>query len=285
MFANFSYNVSPNADDPNGGGGGGGGGGASSNMPIGVVVPFAGSTIPANWLLCDGTEYRPDADYKDLFNVIGFSYGANPASTQITAGSYVFTIDSNQITIQQNSQTNTFVYAGSYVKLSGFTASTGPDINGAIVYINSAPPINTSGTGFYFGTFVQPIAGLGTGVAGGILNRFSIPLPDLRLSTPVGAQAGTIALGSFGGSATTTINVDNLPEHKHGVLGAAGEGFTSFSSNGVGYGASGSIASTLGSQTKTDATVYSTSNVLATNSAISTRNPYVGMNYIIHAKN
>ena len=45
-----------------------------SQLPVGVVMPYAGKLIPYNWLLCDGgLFYR--ADFPELFKVIGTIYG------------------------------------------------------------------------------------------------------------------------------------------------------------------------------------------------------------------
>lgn len=46
----------------------------------GVVFPFAGSTAPAGWLLCDGSAVSR-ATYATLFGVIGTTYGAGDGST------------------------------------------------------------------------------------------------------------------------------------------------------------------------------------------------------------
>ena len=42
-------------------------------VPIGAIMPFAGSTAPAGYLLCDGSEQRI-GDYPALFAVIGYAY-------------------------------------------------------------------------------------------------------------------------------------------------------------------------------------------------------------------
>lgn len=44
-------------------------------MPIGMIVPYGGSTAPAGWFLCDGSEYS-QVTYKNLFDVIQFSFRA-----------------------------------------------------------------------------------------------------------------------------------------------------------------------------------------------------------------
>jgi len=42
--------------------------------PPGVIMPYAGITAPAGWLLCDGEEYS-QTEYGTLFNIIGYSFG------------------------------------------------------------------------------------------------------------------------------------------------------------------------------------------------------------------
>ena len=46
----------------------------------GLVIPFAGSSVPAGWLLCDGSA-MDRAIYANLFAVIGTTYGAGNGST------------------------------------------------------------------------------------------------------------------------------------------------------------------------------------------------------------
>ena len=47
-----------------------------SNTPIGTVLSFAGLTPPNGYLLCDGATYAV-ADYQDLYDVIGNTYGGD----------------------------------------------------------------------------------------------------------------------------------------------------------------------------------------------------------------
>lgn len=51
-----------------------------SGISPGIIVPFAGSVIPAGFLLCDGSAVSR-TDYADLFDVIGTTYGAGDGST------------------------------------------------------------------------------------------------------------------------------------------------------------------------------------------------------------
>jgi microcystin-dependent protein len=48
--------------------------------PTGTVLPFAGTTAPDGWLLCDGTE-KSRTTYAKLFAVIAETYGVGDGST------------------------------------------------------------------------------------------------------------------------------------------------------------------------------------------------------------
>lgn len=54
--------------------------GALGIMPSGAVIPFAGSTAPQGYLLCDGREVSR-TDYPYLFDAIGTTYGEGDGST------------------------------------------------------------------------------------------------------------------------------------------------------------------------------------------------------------
>lgn len=68
MFPSKSYNVSPNAGD-NG----------STEVPVGSVLMYSSSVIPAGWLPCNGSTYSATA-YPDLFKVIGTTFGGSGAT-------------------------------------------------------------------------------------------------------------------------------------------------------------------------------------------------------------
>lgn len=51
-----------------------------SQVPIGTVVSFAGTTAPSGWLLCDGSAVSRES-YADLFELVGITYGAGDGST------------------------------------------------------------------------------------------------------------------------------------------------------------------------------------------------------------
>lgn len=49
-------------------------------IPTGVVLPFADSTAPSGYLICDGSAISR-TDYADLYDVIGTTYGVGDGST------------------------------------------------------------------------------------------------------------------------------------------------------------------------------------------------------------
>ena len=51
-----------------------------SEVPAGIMQMFAGNTIPAGWLLCDGSAVSR-TDYAKLFGAIGTTWGAGDGST------------------------------------------------------------------------------------------------------------------------------------------------------------------------------------------------------------
>jgi len=53
---------------------------APKDLPVGILLPFAGSTSPDRWLLCAGQEVSRET-YANLFAVIGESYGIGDGGT------------------------------------------------------------------------------------------------------------------------------------------------------------------------------------------------------------
>jgi microcystin-dependent protein len=49
-------------------------------MPVGIICPYGSTTPPDGWLSCDGEAYN-EADYPELFAVVGTDFGANGAGT------------------------------------------------------------------------------------------------------------------------------------------------------------------------------------------------------------
>ena len=58
----------------------GGGATPTTTIPVGTISPYAGTSAPANWLLCDGAPVSRST-YAALFDVTGTAYGAGDGST------------------------------------------------------------------------------------------------------------------------------------------------------------------------------------------------------------
>jgi len=56
-------------------------------IPSGVVFPFAGTTAPFGYLVCDGSAVSR-AEYKELFQAIGTSHGSGDGSTTFNIPDY-----------------------------------------------------------------------------------------------------------------------------------------------------------------------------------------------------
>lgn len=286
MFAHRSYNVAPDIIDAGQGGGSGGGNIINLGMPLGVVIPFAGVIsnfgnvgVPDKWLLCDGREVRTD-EYQDLFNILGFTYGVAP-STQVQTGIGNYSYNNNTISFLMTTA-NVFLKIGTYIRPTGFSAGSGADLNGTWILITQAPAIG--GTGVSTGTFAQPIFGVGSGNTTGTfsVNRASVPLPNMVGKFPYGANAigGSPVPASTGGATQYQLLANNLPQHRHGYNLAAGNGYSSID------GSNGNRASISQNYTNGDQTYLNdANNTLVANSPFSILNPYLALNYIIHAKN
>lgn len=53
---------------------------SGDTLPIGSVLPYPSSTVPDNWLLCDGRAVSRTT-YSQLFNIIGTTFGVGDGST------------------------------------------------------------------------------------------------------------------------------------------------------------------------------------------------------------
>ena len=47
----------------------------------GMIISWAGDTIPTGWALCNGASYNQSGTYNSLFSVIGIKYGSTAPGT------------------------------------------------------------------------------------------------------------------------------------------------------------------------------------------------------------
>ncbi len=50
-------------------------------VPAGSIQPFAGSTVPGGWALCDGSSVPREGAFARLFSVIGTAFGSSDAAS------------------------------------------------------------------------------------------------------------------------------------------------------------------------------------------------------------
>jgi microcystin-dependent protein len=53
----------------------------AAQLPVGLVMPYAGASAPSGWLLCDGAAVTRSAPNVALFAAIGTIYGSGNGST------------------------------------------------------------------------------------------------------------------------------------------------------------------------------------------------------------
>ena len=98
-----------------------------SGVPSGVMVPFAGKTVPDGWLLCNGASLAK-ASYPDLFAAIGYTWGGS--------GNTFYLPNYN----------GRHILGTTYANNVGSTVSAGlPDITGSF-----SPNYNGDSGGFHF---------------------------------------------------------------------------------------------------------------------------------------
>jgi microcystin-dependent protein len=192
-------------------------------MPIGAVLPYAGQTAPAGYLLCDGSEV-PLGTYSALFQVIGYSYkpavlllGKNTFALPDMRGRFPLGRDNmdNNITVPDKTDQNIFIDAG-----------------------------------------------------GGAANRVT----DVTADT----------LGAGSGSDTKTLDISNIPEHRHTLSTGQADYFAvgrpGLTSDPNGVSPPGPQSTSAG------LAVPNTGGVLTsqTGQPINVMNPYQTINYIIY---
>ena len=118
------------------------------NFPIGSVVPFFGTSVPSGWLLCNGAQLSTTGTYKDLYDVIGTTYGSGSGTFALPNMNNYYASSSNS-----NNVTNyptTHVHNGNIsFDATGTTHSITHNHTGGTVGINAASAShnhNTSGT-------------------------------------------------------------------------------------------------------------------------------------------
>lgn len=177
-------------------------------VPVGTILPFAGSAAPYGYLLCDGSE-QEIAKYLTLYNVIGTIYGT-PFRGQ-SGLTFVLPDMRGRFPLGKHDMdnNNTVPLGGGFIDAGGGLPSgeaipAGNFIIGRRYTISSVGSTNWISIGASSSavgtTFTATGVGLGTGTA------TLVPRVD-------DIQART--LGGASGDYRNTLTATNLPQHEH----------------------------------------------------------------------
>lgn len=267
--------------------------GAGDVIPVGSIFPFAGSTVPQDWLLCDGTAYD-QGTYPKLFAAIGATFGtkvpdlrdrfALGASATRALGTVGGTSTINQVVAHGHSVTGSVTVAVSDNPGIAFSSNaTAASAAAPHVHVQNHDghkhPINTSIWATNGGEAHQHT---------GAVNAQD-PFSNTKTQVATSTSSGVFAVTNPGGLKNTNTNTEQ--SHRHGFgdnkltdgtywdaasvntenSNAAHEHPVSVSGTTAthGHGASGSLSS---------------ANAQSTGSAtVDVLNPFLAINYIIKA--
>lgn len=140
------------------------------NLPIGTILMYGGTTLPQNYLWCDGASYSR-ATYSELFNIIQGKYGVPDI--------YTFCVPNmlKRIPIGSSATNSMGVnYQGASHVYSGNSQIT----SNQLAQHTHAPPANTQGYMAYLS--YDPGTNVATS-ANGLNVNFGPNFPDLNQST------------------------------------------------------------------------------------------------------
>lgn len=228
----------------------------------GLIFPYAGSTAPAGFLLCDGSAVSR-LTYADLFTLIGTTYGAGDGSTTfnvpdlrgsviIGAGQRVRTMSfdgasavdpsTEQITVTSND----WLHTGQAVALSGSSLPTG--LSAGTYYV-----IRVSAT------LIKLASSLANAQNGTAVNITADGSGTCTLTQTLTNRT----LGATGGEEAHAMSSTELLAHTHTTNAEADTDSNGPAGNGSGANDPATIDSTGG------------------NAAMNVMNPYTVLNYII----
>lgn len=123
-----------------------------SLVPVGTILPFAGTIVPSGYLLCDGAEVLI-SKYPDLYNIIGFTYkpaiylkGAGTFALPDLRGRFPLGRDTMNNGILVPDATNTTTTISTTVDINGNPSSAARRVND--VTAGTVGLGNTSATGY-----------------------------------------------------------------------------------------------------------------------------------------
>lgn len=168
--------------------------GGASLLPPGVIVPYAGSSIPTGWLSCDGSAVSRTT-YADLYTAIGTTYGTGDGSTTFTLPDYGGRVPAGKEAVATRLTT-----AGSGVDGATLGATGGAQT----VTLAAAQIPQISGTATATSTFTGGVSQLAITAGGGTISQGGGGSQNLVGIT--GTVATTISSLVAGASSPTAVN-------------------------------------------------------------------------------
>jgi microcystin-dependent protein len=221
---------------------------AMPQMPVGMIVPFAGLTPPMGWLLCDGSEVQRTR-YLALYNVVGALYG-------------------NTQPYNNDPQSQTYNPLGT----KGFDTFRLPDLRGRFAL---------GADNMYNGKPVPDRARISDQIQ--TIEKQADRVKDTSAKINYD-NPSVVRVGS--GAETRTLTVNNLPDHEHDLQGVNNGKFGAYSPTELSDTDAIKVPG-LGGANDTGRLLRTSGGIL-TNPAggpfsqpINIMNPFLALNYII----
>jgi microcystin-dependent protein len=281
----------------------------AGTVPTGSIMPFAGDTPPAGYLLCDGSE-QSQSLYSELFSVIGYKFkpvglltgfqtfalpdlrgrfplgretmdNNNNVSKQVTGTSAsraaITTLGeiSATFTVPTANITNGPFQTGRTLTGTGLDTSNGPAVIESISIVGSNTVIGVS----------MPPQDTTYPAVSGSITLTSIGTMDGGGGAPVPARVPAATdIGNVGGSRQHSLSLNQLPEHEHDMKGSAGNQFYGLNFNSGTPTDAGAITTSI-HRTSNAAQLLPESGGVKTTGALGQPfdiiNPYLTINYVI----
>lgn len=175
-----------------------------TSAPSGMLAPFAGSSAPSGWLLCDGAAVSRST-YASLFAVVGTTYGAGNGSTTFNLPDL-----RGRIPVGKN--------AGTFVSLGG----TGGVETVTLTADQSGLPAHAHPAGGSSGTAGGHTHTASTGSAGSHQHYYNRPSFGTTSAANGGGTTGLYNSATF--SNVNTTDSSPAPAHTHTVsIGSGGD--------------------------------------------------------------
>lgn len=238
--------------------------------PTGTINPFAGSSAPAHWLLCDGSAVSR-TDYARLFDIVGTTFGEGDASSTFNLPDLRnrSAIGAGQGTYVDTQPAASYNVSDTITVAANDSLHTGKAV--VLTTTGTAPGGLTAGNTYYVirlsSTTIKLATSRSNAVNGSAINITSTGTGNHTLTLTFTSRA----LGAKGGEEAHSILETEMASHFHNIA-------VNYWSQAAGYG-NINVGSTTGSNR---ANIEGTgTNSKGGNEEHNILNPYLALNYII----